>query len=75
MTLGEDAPEEMRPPLSLREGLDLGAESLEVRPRLLVWTTRRQRVKALRDDMGMPRCLSGERHLVPDSAERARKRK
>ena len=73
MALGEDAPEEVRPPLTLRERLNLRAELFEVRQRLLMRAAGRQRVEALRDDMGMPRCLSGKRQLVPGSSERAGK--
>ena len=75
MTLGEDAPEQMRPPLSLRQRLNLGAELVEIGEYLRVRATGGQCVEALGDDVGMPGCLRDEHDLVPGSSERSRERK
>jgi hypothetical protein len=75
MTLGEDAPEEMGPPLSLRQRLNLSAELVEIRNRLRVRATGGQCVEALGDNVRMPGCRRDEHDLVTGSSERPGERK
>jgi hypothetical protein len=74
VALGEDASEEMWPPLALRERLNRRAELFKVRERLLMRATGRQRIEALRDNVGMPGCFCGKCQLVTGSSERVGKR-
>jgi hypothetical protein len=70
VALGEDAPEEMGPPLPLWQRLNPSAERFEVGQRLVMRATRGQRVKALRNNVGMPAFIRGNRKLVPGLSER-----